>query len=91
MLVGGLNDIRPIVRSLADDRAPPSNQPSPDWVATQAEEIFVGKLGKLWDIMRRKSSEMETADTLPVSRVIHVPALYWHEHDGEALRPDYHN
>ena len=91
IMVAGLNDIKPIVKSVWDHRAPPSNQPDSEVVCNLASELFMGKLGKIWDTMQAHSRYKETDDTLAVSRILHVPALYWTEDDGDLPHSKYTN
>ena len=44
IMVAGLNDIKPIVKSVLDHRAPPSNQPDSKVVRHMANELFMEKL-----------------------------------------------
>ena len=91
IMVAGLNDIKPIVKSVWDHRAPPSNQPDSEVVSNLANELFMEKLGKIWDTMQVHSRYKDTDDTLAVSRILHVPALYWTEDDGDLPHAKYIN
>ena len=91
ILVGGLNDIKPIIRSINDPRAPLSSHTSIQDMATKAQDLFIERVRAIWHTMKCKSKEKGTNDTLAVCMVLHVPALYWHEHDKDFPHPDYTN
>ena len=86
ILVGGLNDIKPIVNSIKDIRAPSNNQPGQEYINTRAQEIFMEKVRQLWGTMLTHSTDMATDDTLAVSLLLHVPALYWHDEELPCAR-----
>ena len=91
MLVGGLNDIKPILKSINDSRAPSSNQPTLQYVTMTAQEMFMERVRGIWSTMQDHSRDKDTDDTLAVSRILHVPQLYWHEHDGDHPHHNYVN
>ena len=91
MMVAGLNDIKHIVKSVYDFRADPSNQPDNEVVCHMAQEIFMEKVSRIWSTMQVHCKSKDTDDTLAVSRLLHVPALYWTKDDGDLPHPDYVN
>ena len=91
MLVGGLNDIKPIVKSIRDPRAPSNNQPGEDFIINRSQELFMERVRHLWQTIQRHSRDRDTDDTLAVSLLLHVPALYWHDHDGDLPSMNYFN
>ena len=91
ILVGGLNDVRPIVSSLQDSRAPKGSQPGKECVASMAKDEFILRVRKIWTVMTDHGKSQNTDNTLAVSRLMLVPALYWHEDDGELPDPYYTN
>ena len=56
-----------------------------------ANELFMEKLGRVWSTMHVHSNFKETDDTLEVSRILHVPALYWSKDDGDLPHSRYIN
>jgi hypothetical protein len=91
ILQGGINDIKSIVKSLRDTRAPSTSQPGKDFIVIRAQEMYMHRVRLMWNTMQDHSQLKATDDTLAVGLVLHVPALYWHEHDGEFPSPDYLN
>ena len=91
IMIAGLNDIRPIVKSVYDFRANPTNQPDNEVVCHLAQELFMEKVSRIWTIMKDHCKAKDTDDTLAISRILHVPALYWTEDDGDLPHPKYVN
>ena len=61
------------------------------YLLIMANELFMEKLGGVWSIMQVHSKFKETDDTLAVSRILHVPALYWTKDDGDLPHSKYIN
>ena len=82
--VCGINDIKPIVSSLVDSRVGPINQQveNPE-IITKAKDLYMEKVEKLKSKVEAHKKYKNTDDTLAVSRLFRVPALYWGSDDGE--------
>ena len=69
IMIAGLNDIRPIVKSVYDSRANPNNQPDNEVVCHLIQELFMEKVSRIWTIMQVHWKAKDTDDTLAVSRI----------------------
>ena len=83
VLVSGLNDIKPIVKDILYH----NNTLSGDNLNQKAAEKFMVKVNNLWNTIKHHSVN----NTLSVCYLLHVPALYWHEEDGNFPNQNYYN
>ena len=89
MLVGGANDIKPIVQSITDLRVASLNEQLKNTdVVHKAADIFVGKLHNMYQMIK----EQDQDNTLTVSRLMITPAYCWYEEEeGDFPTKDYIN
>lgn len=84
VLVAGLNDVRDLAR-LYKDR----------YVIEQMAELIsndiIHAIESLHQVIRAHSEKFAVDDTLAVATILHVPAMYWMEKDGEYPTKDYIN
>jgi hypothetical protein len=86
LLAGGLNDIKNMVRSHVRNR-----MEDMDMIAEMVAKDLINTIRNLYNTIQEHSKKFDTDNTLAVMTVLHVPAMYWHEHDGPYPTPDYLN
>ena len=86
VLAGGLNDITKSVRTHIKNKVGDMERIA-DLVAKEFDENIRG----LYMTVQEHSRKYDTDDSLAVLTVLHVPAIYWHEHDGPYPTDNYLN
>ena len=84
VLVAGLEDIRDLAKLYQDKHT----------MAQMAElisEDVLNAIEALHRVIRDHSEKYDVNDTLAVGTIVHVPAMYWRETDGEYPTIDYQN
>ena len=84
VLVGGLNDIKELVMAYK------GLYPMKQLAEMVAESVMLSITG-LHTIIKAHAYEHEVEDTLAVATILHTPAMYWNEGDGEYPTLDYFN
>ena len=84
VLVAGLNDIRDLARLYKD------KHDMPQMVELISTDVM-DAIKSLHQAIKAHSKHWDTEDTLAVGTILHVPAMYWHEADGEYPSFDYNN
>ena len=84
VLVGGLNDIKELVMAYK------GLYPMKQLAEMVAESVMLSITG-LHTIIKAHAYEHEVDDTLAVATILHTPAMYWNEGDGEYPTLDYFN
>ena len=84
VLVGGLNDIKELVTAYK------TLYPMKQLAESVAESVMLSITG-LHTVIKAHSYQHGVEDTLAVATILHTPAMYWHEGDGEYPALDYFN
>ena len=83
-MVAGLNDVRDLYRLYKDKH-------SIEEVADLVSDDIIDAIEFLRKVVNEHSVRFDVDDTLAVSTILHVPALYWHAEDGNYPTTNYVN
>ena len=86
VLGGGLNDIKKLVRTHMKNKVEDM-----ELIADLVSREFIDDIKSLYATIKEHSKKYDTDDSLAVLTVLHVPAIYWHDHDGPYPTADYIN
>ena len=84
VLVAGLNDVRDLYRLYKDKHGM-------EEVAELVSEDIIDAIEALLKVVKQHSVRFDVDDTLAVSTILHVPAMYWHADDGNHPTANYVN
>jgi hypothetical protein len=84
VIVAGLNDVRDLTRLYKDNH-------NMDQLAELVSEDIIHAYESLHKVVMDHSKQYDVDDTLAVATILHVPAMYWKEDDGEFPTEDYFN
>ena len=84
VLVAGLEDIRDLAK-LYQDKHTMSE------MAELISEDVINSIENLQRVVQDHSEKHDVKDTLAVATIVHVPAMYWRDTDGEYPTTDYLN
>jgi hypothetical protein len=84
VLVAGLNDIKDLVMAYR------GRYDGPQLAELVADSVMLS-IKSLHRVIKAHSQEREVEDTLAVATILHTPAMYWKEGDGDYPTRDYYN
>ena len=84
VLVAGLNDVRDLYRLYKDKH-------SIEELAELVSDDIIDAIEFLLKVVKQHSVRFDVDDTLAVSTILHVPAMYWHDDDGNYPTANYVN
>ena len=84
VMVAGLNDLKHLVRHYAHEQ-------DMDKLAELVSTDIVCELQEFHKTVHTHSQKYFVDDSVAIASMLHAPAVYWHEDDGEAPTPSYIN
>ena len=76
VMVAGLNDVKDLVRLYKDKH-------DMDEIAELVSNDIIGAVRQLHCTVTQHSQNHNVDDTLAISTILHAPAMYWHDDDGD--------